>query len=75
MPAEVLGTVQSTNRQSYKTVSQGTTTTIVVATSPLLADVTERYFEDCNEAEVIGPEDPDPGSAARLWELSRKALS
>lgn len=89
MPAGLLGNVKATSRQAFKTVGQGTATTIVVATSPLLADVTGRYFEDCNEAGVIGPDVPDipaqahgvawyaldPGNAARLWELSQKATS
>jgi hypothetical protein len=53
----------------------------------MLADVTGRYFEDCNEAPVIGPDVVDiagrprgvawyaldPGNAAQLWELSQKA--
>jgi NAD(P)-dependent dehydrogenase (short-subunit alcohol dehydrogenase family) len=87
MPAQLLGNVQATSRQAFKTVGQGAATTIVAATSPRLANVTGRYFEDCNEAEVIGPEDADipahsrgvawyaldPGNAARLWELSQKA--
>jgi NAD(P)-dependent dehydrogenase (short-subunit alcohol dehydrogenase family) len=89
MPAELLGNVKATSRQAVKTVGQGAATTIVIATSSLLASVTGRYFEDCNQAEVIGSEDTDipahshgvawyaldPGNAARLWELSQKALS
>jgi hypothetical protein len=77
---------QRQGRQAVKTVGQGAATTIVVATSPLLAGVTGRYFEDGNQAEVIGPEGVrppghprgvawyalDPGNAARLWGLSQK---
>jgi NAD(P)-dependent dehydrogenase (short-subunit alcohol dehydrogenase family) len=87
MPAWLLGNVTASSRQVLKTTSQGAATTIVVATSPLLADVTGRYFEDCAEAEVIGPEVADissrprgvawyaldPGNAERLWELSEEA--
>lgn len=89
MPAGLLANVQATSRQAFKTVGQGAATTVVVATSPRLAGVTGRYFEDCAEAAVIGREESDiparprgvawyaldPGNAARLWELSRKALS
>jgi NAD(P)-dependent dehydrogenase (short-subunit alcohol dehydrogenase family) len=89
MAAELLGNVTATSRQVFKTVGQGAATTVLVATSPLLADVTGRYFEDCNEAEVLGPETAgipvhargvawyalDPGNSARLWELSRKATA
>jgi NAD(P)-dependent dehydrogenase (short-subunit alcohol dehydrogenase family) len=89
MPAGLLGTVTAASRQAFKTTSQGAATTIAVATSPLLAGVTGRYFEDCNEAEVIGPEVADiasrprgvawyaldPGNAERLWKLSDDATA
>ncbi|QIG42995.1 SDR family NAD(P)-dependent oxidoreductase [Nocardioides anomalus] len=35
-----------------KTVPQGAATSVLLAASPLLADVGGRYFEDCDEAEV-----------------------
>lgn len=89
MPADLLGNVTAASRQAFKTVGQGAATTIVAATSPALADVTGRYFEDCGESEVLGPEVTDiparprgvawyaldPANAARLWELSQKTLS
>jgi NAD(P)-dependent dehydrogenase (short-subunit alcohol dehydrogenase family) len=88
MPAELLATAKSTSHQTFKTLSQGAATTIVVATSPLLANVTGQYFEDCNEATTLGRDTDlaaqshgvawyarDPGNASRLWELSRNALS
>jgi NAD(P)-dependent dehydrogenase (short-subunit alcohol dehydrogenase family) len=63
---------------SEKTVEQGAATSVLLAASPLVADVTGRYFEDCQEA---GPFTPgvrrgvaayalDPGKAARLWQVS-----
>ncbi|MFD9698905.1 SDR family NAD(P)-dependent oxidoreductase [Lentzea sp. NPDC059081] len=66
-----------------KTVEQGAATTLVVATSPLLAGVSGRYFEDCNEAVPASPGShvrgvaayaQDPGAAARLWEVSEQTL-
>jgi NAD(P)-dependent dehydrogenase (short-subunit alcohol dehydrogenase family) len=67
----------------YKTVEQGAATSVLVATSPLLEGIGGRYFEDCNEAEVIDPavaeQEPragvaayalDPDNAGRLWDLS-----
>jgi hypothetical protein len=59
---------------------------VFVATSPLLADVGGRYFENCQEAD---PDDPaaagtaaagvaayalDPESAAQLWTVSEEMM-
>ncbi|MFJ2650109.1 SDR family NAD(P)-dependent oxidoreductase [Streptomyces sp. NPDC087420] len=65
MPDEVLDHTRTTSHQAFKTLGQGAATTVVVATSPLLAHVTGQYFEDCDQAEVIGPEDTDIPSHAR----------
>jgi NAD(P)-dependent dehydrogenase (short-subunit alcohol dehydrogenase family) len=67
----------------YKTIEQGAATSVLVASSPLLDGIGGRYFEDCNEAEVIDPtdseQDPRSGVAAyaldadnalRLWDVS-----
>ena len=71
---------------SYKTLEQGAATSVLVATSPLLDGVGGRYFEDCNEARTLGPDEPntsssgvaryalDPDNAQRLWELSLELL-
>jgi NAD(P)-dependent dehydrogenase (short-subunit alcohol dehydrogenase family) len=70
----------------YKTVEQGAATSVLVATSPLLEGVGGRYFEDCNEARVLNPDEPntstsgvfpyalDPGNAERLWDVSLRLL-
>jgi NAD(P)-dependent dehydrogenase (short-subunit alcohol dehydrogenase family) len=68
---------------TWKTPEQGAATSVLVATSPLLAGIGGRYFEDCNEA---GPNQPgtrrgvaayalDPDAAARLWQVSVDTLS
>jgi NAD(P)-dependent dehydrogenase (short-subunit alcohol dehydrogenase family) len=69
-----------------KTVEQGAATTVFVATSPQLDGTGGRYFEDCNEAEVLDPGAPnatiygvaayalDPAAANRLWEVSLDAV-
>jgi hypothetical protein len=63
-----------------KTPEQGAATSVLVATSPLLAGVGGRYFLDCNEAACVprrtwdmggvAPYALDPGNAERLWEES-----
>jgi NAD(P)-dependent dehydrogenase (short-subunit alcohol dehydrogenase family) len=63
---------------SEKTVEQGAATSVLLAASPLLAGVTGRYFEDCQEAEPFTPGVRrgvagyaiDPGNARRLWDVS-----
>jgi NAD(P)-dependent dehydrogenase (short-subunit alcohol dehydrogenase family) len=67
----------------WKTTEQGAATAVLVATSPLLAGVGGRYFEDCQEA---GPNQPgartgyaayavDPEAAERLWQVSLDTLT
>ena len=88
MPPEYLEAAKASSQQVLKSVGQGAATTIVVATSPDLATVTGAYFEDCQRSEVIGPDDGDipshprgvawyaldPANAARLWDLSVRAV-
>jgi NAD(P)-dependent dehydrogenase (short-subunit alcohol dehydrogenase family) len=68
-----------------KTPEQGAATTVLLAASPLLAGISGRYFEDCNEAERVAkrPTDftggyaayaLDPGNAARLWDRSQRLV-
>jgi len=68
-----------------KTAEQGAATSVLLATSPLLEGIGGRYFEDCNEAEVIAERGPDttsgvapyaldPDDADRLWEASLRML-
>ena len=68
---------------SWKTIEQGAATSVFLASSPQVAAVTGRYFEDCNEA---GPHQPgvrrgvasfalDPKKAARLWQVSLDMLA
>lgn len=68
-----------------KTLEQGAATTVLLAASPLLHGVGGRYFEDCNEAELVRkrPTDftggyaayaLDPGNAARLWDVSKRLI-
>ncbi|EFC81124.1 SDR family NAD(P)-dependent oxidoreductase [Parafrankia sp. EUN1f] len=66
----------------WKTPEQGAATSVLVATSPLLAGIGGRYFEDCNEAQVgiLGARNGvaayalDPDAAARLWDVSEHTL-
>ncbi|MYW44373.1 oxidoreductase [Streptomyces sp. SID161] len=68
----------------FKTPSQGAATGLWAATSPLLDGRGGLYLEDCDVARVSAPGQPmddggvrayavDPGSAARLWDLSAAA--
>jgi NAD(P)-dependent dehydrogenase (short-subunit alcohol dehydrogenase family) len=69
-------------KMTLKTPEQGAATSVLVATSPLLNGIGGRYFEDCNEAELVEPGSEqraaagvatyalDRQNADRLWELS-----
>lgn len=68
---------------SMKNIEQGAATSALLAASPLVEEITGRYFEDCQKAE---PHQPgirrgvaayalDPEHAKRLWELSLRMLS
>jgi NAD(P)-dependent dehydrogenase (short-subunit alcohol dehydrogenase family) len=74
-------------RQAYlnyqwKTPQQGAATSVLLAVSPLLAGVGGRYFDDCNESEVVVPPATkgvadyaiDPIAAERLWEISMELI-
>ncbi|MFB4426889.1 SDR family NAD(P)-dependent oxidoreductase [Streptomyces sp. QL37] len=68
----------------YKTPEQGAATSVLLAASPLLKDVTGRYFEDNQEAPTVHGGDDRPGgvgahaldqeAANRLWEYGTDAL-
>jgi NAD(P)-dependent dehydrogenase (short-subunit alcohol dehydrogenase family) len=70
-----------------KTPEQGAATSVLLAASPLVEGVGGRYFEDCNEAEVLEPgmgeEAPrgvapyavDRDNADRLWQLSLELVA
>jgi hypothetical protein len=69
---------------SVQDTAAGAATSVLLATSPRLAGIGGRYFEDCNEAEVVSggeslprgvaPYALDPESATRLWEASVQML-
>jgi NAD(P)-dependent dehydrogenase (short-subunit alcohol dehydrogenase family) len=67
-----------------KTPEQGAATSVFLATSPLVAGVGGRYFEDCQEAEVVDrlrgihgvvPHALDPDAARRLWDVSQRLVT
>jgi NAD(P)-dependent dehydrogenase (short-subunit alcohol dehydrogenase family) len=69
-----------------KTAQQGASTSVLLAASPLLEDISGRYFEDCNEAQQVmkRPTDftggyaayaVDPANAERLWDESLRLIS
>ncbi len=79
---------QSGGRIRFKTVEQGAATSVLLAVSPQLEGVGGRYFEDCNEAQVLFKRPQgrfamsgvawfalDPPLAERLWEESLRMLA
>jgi NAD(P)-dependent dehydrogenase (short-subunit alcohol dehydrogenase family) len=74
-----------TPRERQKTVQQGAATSVLLAASPVLAGIGGRYFEDCNEAEVVpartkdfrgvAPYAIDASNAHRLWETALQLVA
>lgn len=68
----------------HKTSQQGAATSILLATSPLLENISGRYFEDCNEVETVYERPAnykgvamyaiDKENADRLWNTSLKLI-
>ncbi len=64
----------------FKSTAQGAATSVLLAVSPLLEGIGGRYFDDCNEAEVVDRRTGtlhgvaryalDPATADRLWDVS-----
>ena len=79
------GTVPPAVAEIFKTPSQGCTTTLWAATSPLLDAMPGVYCEDCDVAQLAGPDSPpfqhcaphiaDDADAERLWEISETLLA
>ncbi|GHH34450.1 SDR family NAD(P)-dependent oxidoreductase [Lentzea cavernae] len=73
----------ATATRRVKTPEQGAATTLLLATSPQLAGLSGKYFEDCNEAPPapagthlrgVAPYAQSPESAAHLWKASEETL-
>lgn len=68
-----------------KTPQQGAATSVLLAASPLVAKISGRYFDDCNEG-VVRQQRPadapqgvahyamDDGNAERLWAMASKLI-
>lgn len=79
------GEISDGARAMFKTPTQGCTTTLWAATSPMLEGKGGVYCEDCNIAAISGvnpvryrdvePHAVDQNSAERLWDLSERLLA
>ncbi|MFJ9031670.1 SDR family NAD(P)-dependent oxidoreductase [Streptomyces sp. NPDC102274] len=74
-----------TPAEKRKTLAQGAATSVLLAASPLVEGVGGRYFEDCDEAQVlrgkpvmfgggVAPWALDAGNAERLWDTATELL-
>jgi NAD(P)-dependent dehydrogenase (short-subunit alcohol dehydrogenase family) len=85
MPPEYME--EAGKRIRLKTVEQGASTSVLLATSPQLEGIGGRYFDNCEEAEVIQRREGEVGipgvapyaldldNAERLWEVSLQLLA
>ena len=85
-PAALQGSSSAPRQEpgvSVKDIPRGAATSVLLAASPLVAGVTGKYFEDCQEAEPVtqgirrgvAPYALDFEKAARLWKLSEDLLA
>jgi NAD(P)-dependent dehydrogenase (short-subunit alcohol dehydrogenase family) len=85
MNPDELASLRASGTFRYKTIAQGAATSVLVATSPQLEGIGGRYFEDCNQAQVLSGDSAhedrgvagyavDRDNARRLWELSLATL-
>lgn len=74
-----------TPKHLRKTIEQGSSTSVLLAGSPLIEGISGRYFDDCQEAPVVDERGPgpfkgvaryavDPDNAVRLWEMATRTL-
>jgi NAD(P)-dependent dehydrogenase (short-subunit alcohol dehydrogenase family) len=84
-----VGGILRASPEFHKTIAQGAATSVFVATSPLLAGIGGRYFDNCNQAApvaerpkeisqlagVVARYSLDPSNAERLWELSLRLVT
>ncbi|MBJ7331638.1 MAG: SDR family NAD(P)-dependent oxidoreductase [Solirubrobacteraceae bacterium] len=78
MPEENVERMKRTVGDRAKTPEQGAATSVLLATAPQLEGVGGRYFEDCNEAEIVTRRADkgvaayavDADNARRLWDVS-----
>lgn len=79
------GTMPEAVAAIFKSPSQGCTTTLWAATSPMLNDLGGQYCEDCDVAPLLSADDPssagvrphavDADNAERLWTMSEEMLA
>lgn len=77
----------NSGRYTFKTPEQGAATSVFVAASPLVEDVSGHYFENCQEADPDNPAAAgtdaagvaayalDPAAADQLWEISEAMMA
>jgi NAD(P)-dependent dehydrogenase (short-subunit alcohol dehydrogenase family) len=76
-----------TPEEFRKTVEQGAATSVLLAASPFVEGIGGRYFENCNESEVVqerattlgstggvAPYALDDANARRLWEVAAELI-
>jgi hypothetical protein len=79
------GSIPAAVAHIFKTPSQGCSTSLWAATSPLLAGMPGVYCEDCDVAQLAGKDSPpylhcaphiaDDDDAERLWDVSETLLA
>jgi NAD(P)-dependent dehydrogenase (short-subunit alcohol dehydrogenase family) len=75
MNREELGSLRASGTFRFKTIGQGAATSVLVATSPQLEGIGGRYFEDCNQAPVLGHDPADQTDTVSYRPLEQRGVA
>ena len=73
MPWIITGFMSLFDRLVFKSIPQGSATSVFVACHPSVSEVTGDYFADCNEFKHRH-DAKDPAIAKKLWEVSEEIV-
>ena len=75
MSADNLAALRASGSFRYKTIEQGAATSVLVATSPQLEGIGGRYFEDCNQAQILAHDPVDQTDAGGYRPLAERGVA
>jgi NAD(P)-dependent dehydrogenase (short-subunit alcohol dehydrogenase family) len=75
MNPDELSALRASGSFRYKTTEQGAATSVLVAASPQLEGIGGRYFEDCNQAQVLAHDPADQADSGGYRPLEERGVA